>query len=106
MPWLKKFKPLNQTTLGLCHDTFVFMAKLVTVCFVLCVAAIRNWSLHQLDVNKYFLQGDLNEKVYMKLPLGFSCKGETHVCKLNKFIHGLKTCFSSMVFQILNHSYL
>ena len=53
------------------HDTFALVAKLVTVCCVFFIAATRHWHLHQLDVNNAFLHVDLDEEVYMTLPLGY-----------------------------------
>ena len=44
-----------------------------------------------MDVKTIFLNGDLEDKVYMKQPEGFSSKEGAHlVCKLKKTIYGLK----------------
>ena len=71
------------------HDTFSPVVKLTTVKLLLAIAVIRGYSLHQLDISNAFLNGDLDEEIYMKLPLGYSTKkGDTlplnAVCKLQK----------------------
>ena len=50
-------------------DTFSPIAKLTTVRVLLSLAAIKGWSLLQMDVNNTFLDRDLFEKLYMDLLL-------------------------------------
>lgn len=43
-----------------------------------------------MDVSNTFLQGDLHEDIYMNLPLGFHRIRNNQVCKLQKYLYGLK----------------
>ena len=51
----------------------------------------RGLELHHVDVATAFLNGTLQEEVYMKQPMGYEKEGEEClVCKLEKSIYGLK----------------
>lgn len=72
------------------NETFAPVAKMVTVCVFWAVVAAKNWEVHQMDVYKGFLLGDLIEAVYMKLPPGFLVPNSDTVCRLKKSLYGLK----------------
>ena len=71
------------------EETFAPVAKLNSIRVLFSLAAFFDWTLHQLDVKNAFLNGVLEETVYMKLPPGFE-KGKHQVCKLKKALYGLK----------------
>nr|GEV55118.1 zinc finger, CCHC-type [Tanacetum cinerariifolium] len=52
-------------------DTYAPVACITTIRLLLALAAIHNLVIHQMDVKTAFLNGDLDEEVYMKQPEGF-----------------------------------
>ncbi|CAA7044894.1 unnamed protein product [Microthlaspi erraticum] len=56
-------------------DTFSPVAKLVSVKLLLGLAAIKGWSLTQMNVFNAFLHSDLDEEIYMSLPQVLECAG-------------------------------
>ncbi|RVX04556.1 Retrovirus-related Pol polyprotein from transposon TNT 1-94 [Vitis vinifera] len=73
------------------QETFAPVAKLNTVRVLLSLAANLDWSLHQLDVKNAFLNGDLEEEVYMDIPAGLETTSNFNkVCRLRKSLYGLK----------------
>jgi hypothetical protein len=72
------------------HETFAYMAKLINVCCLLIMDAVKNSVLQQFEVNNAFLHNDLNEETYISLHLRVWPIGEQHVYWLNKSIYGLK----------------
>ena len=72
-------------------ETFCPVVRLESLQTVIALAVQNGLKLHQVDVTTAFLNGELEEEVYMKQPKGFIVKGQEHlVCKLKQSIYGLK----------------
>lgn len=73
------------------HDTFSPVAKLISLRLLISLAATFDWPLHQLDIKNAFLNGDLQEKVYIEQPPSFVAQGEyAKVCRQGKSLNGMK----------------
>lgn len=73
------------------EETFSPVARFETVRLVLALAAQWKLKVFQLDVKSAFLNGDLQEEVFVEQPLGFVKTGEEgKVYKLQKALYGLK----------------
>ena len=72
-------------------ETFSPIYKKDSLRIIMALVAHFDFDLHQMDVKTTFLNGNLEEEVYMKQPKGFSSsEGEHLVCKLRKSMYGLK----------------
>ena len=71
--------------------TFSPVVKFASIRLILSLVAHFDLELHQMDVKTTFLNGELNEEIYMEKPIGFVIQSQEHkVCKLNRSIYGLK----------------
>ncbi|CAJ2638269.1 unnamed protein product [Trifolium pratense] len=72
-------------------DTFSPVTRITSIRVLISIAAIFNLTLHKMDVKTAFLNGDLEEEIYMEQPEGFVIhEQENKVCKLDKSLYGLK----------------
>ena len=71
--------------------TFSPVSKKDSLQIIMALVSHFDFDLHQMDVKTAFLNGNLEEEVYMKQHEGFSSSEDEHlVCKLKKSIYGLK----------------
>ena len=72
-------------------DTYSPVTRISSVRMLIAIVAIHNLEIHQMDVKTAFLNGDLDEEIYMEQPEGFIVPGqEKKVCRLVKSLYGLK----------------
>ncbi|CAG4919528.1 unnamed protein product [Colias eurytheme] len=70
-------------------ETFAPVARISTFRFIIAFSNQHGLLVHQMDVKTAFLNGELKEEIYMKVPDGVKGK-DNQVCKLNRALYGLK----------------
>ncbi|KAH9681844.1 hypothetical protein KPL71_027113 [Citrus sinensis] len=72
-------------------EVFAPVARLETIRLIVSLATQNKWKIFQMDVKSAFLNGFLEEEVYIGQPLGYVVKGhEDRVLRLKKALYGLK----------------
>ena len=72
-------------------DTYSPVTRITSIRMLIAIAAIHDFEIHQMDVKTAFLNGDLDEEIYMEQPEGFVVKEqEKKVCRLIKSLYGSK----------------
>ncbi|KAE8677835.1 hypothetical protein F3Y22_tig00111495pilonHSYRG00094 [Hibiscus syriacus] len=72
-------------------EVFAHVVRLETIRLIISLAAQNKWKIQQMDVKYAFLNGVLEEEVYIKQSSGYEFKGqEDKVLKLKKALYGLK----------------
>ena len=73
------------------EETFSPVVRFASIRLILSLVSSLDLELYQMDVKTAFLNGELEEEIYMEQPSGFEVAGEEHkVCKLQRSIYGLK----------------
>jgi hypothetical protein len=72
-------------------EIFAPVARYTSIRIIISLALVFDWKLHQMDVKTAFLNGEVEQEVYIEQPEGFVIHGkESHVCKHKKSLYGLK----------------
>ena len=72
------------------NEVFAPVSKHTTIRALLALAAAEDMEVHQLDIKTAFLNGELEETIYMQQPQGYGEGGPNTVCHLHKSLYGLK----------------
>ena len=73
------------------NETFAPLARLEAIHFLFSIPFVQKFKLYHMDVKIVFLNGYLNEEVYVAQPKGLiDLVYPQHVYKLNKALYGLK----------------
>lgn len=71
------------------QETYAPTVRLSSIRVFLSVSVQEQYHIHQMDAKAAFLQGDLDEDIYMTQPPGYA-KGSNTFCHLKKALYGLK----------------
>ena len=72
-------------------ETFSTVSRYTTIRTIISLTVVFIWKLHNIDVKIAFLDGKIEEEVYIEQHEGFVTHGnKIHVCKLRKALYGLK----------------
>jgi hypothetical protein len=73
------------------EETFAHVARYTSIETIIALAAKMKWKLHQMDVKIAFLNGVIEEEVYIEQPQGFEVEDKkSHAYRLKKALYGLK----------------
>lgn len=98
----------NTQVHGVDYDrVFSTVCKMSTVRVVLAIAASEDYNLSSIDIRQAYLQAELKEDLYMRVPPGhprFDENGQPLVLKLNRSLYGLKQagrCWNKLLVSFL-----
>jgi hypothetical protein len=92
-------------------ETFALVARLEAIMIILAFVTSKGFKLYQMDVKSDFLNGVIQEEVYVRQPPGFdNPKYPYRVYKLSKTLYGLKQAprawYARLKTFLLEHGYI
>ena len=67
------------------------MARYTSIRTIISLVSIFGWKMYQMDVKTAFLNGNIDQEVFIEQPEGFVLHSrETQVCRLRKALYGFK----------------
>ena len=73
------------------EDNFSPVAIYTSIRSIMALTAKIGWKPHQMNMKTSFLNGVVEEEVYMEQPLGFETHDrQSHVCRLKKALYGFE----------------
>jgi len=84
-------KGFSQTAFIDYEETFAPITRLDSLRLLLLLTANFDLEVHHINIKSAYLNGDLDEEIYMDQPKGLMVPGqESKVCRLKKSLYGLK----------------
>ena len=72
-------------------ETFSPVARYTSIRTIISLVSIFGWKMYQMDVKTAFLNGNIDQEVFIEQLEGFVLHSrESHVCRLKKALYGLK----------------
>ena len=82
-------------------EVFAPVVRFESIRVLIAMAAQEGWTLHHLDVKSAFLNGEVEEELYVKQPEDFLIEGrEEWVLRLKKALYGLKQAPRAWYFKL------
>ena len=85
-------------------ESFAPVARVESIHILMSIACTMNFKLYQMDVKCAFLNGYLNEEVFVEQPKGFQDPHfPDHVLRLKKALYGLKQALRAWYDQLTHY---
>jgi hypothetical protein len=70
------------------EEIFAHVARYTSIWTIISLVTSMDWRLHQMDVKTSFVNGEIEEELYIEQPDGFVIhEEESHVCRLESSMH-------------------